>query len=130
MRKLALTLSLALLLSCLTAMPVSADQRCGGLRGLQVWDGLNFQGNSRIWCAENGAINRTNLFFEGWNDSISSFQLFNMPANLPTCFSEHANHGGLHWVYWGNAQRADVGAAANNRWSSIITAWPDWNPCV
>lgn len=122
--------TLVLVVSVLAAGSVSADARCNGLRGVQVWDGANFQGASITWCQNaGGAIDRTNLYFEGWNDRIGSFQTFNMPWNLPTCFSEHAYHGGIHWVYWGNVQRADLGAA-NNRWSSLVVKWPEWNPCV
>ena len=85
MRKvLAKACATVLVVSALTAGAVSADARCNGARGVQVWDLPDFQGASITWCAVNGAIDRSNLFFEGWNDRIGSFQAFNMPWNLPT----------------------------------------------
>jgi hypothetical protein len=122
--------ALLLLTSLAAATPASADARCGGLRGIQVWSSAWYAGATKTWCQNSGGgIARQNLFWEGWNDSISSFQIFNMPGNLGTCFFEHADYQGLRTLYMGNVNVGSLAPGIDNTWSSILTAWPQYSPC-
>lgn len=116
------------------AGPASAvDERCGGGRGIQAWSNSWYGGSDVTWCAgEGGAIRRQNLTWDLWNDKISSVQIFNMPAGLKTCFFEHADYAGIRTLYPSAANPffdPTLAPGIDNTWSSILTTWPEYNPC-
>lgn len=139
MRVMRIVFGLSLLAAMLTASPVAADGRCGGQRGIQVWADSGFSGSTTVWCQNNTggiAIPDLSTHHEGgqwwpqsWNDAISSFQTFNMPSTLPTCFYQNSNYGSTAWRYNGNQSIQFVGLDRNDQFSSLLVAWPQYNHC-
>lgn len=114
------------------AQGVSADARCGGGKGITVWQDSNQNGPSATWCANsNGVLNIPDLnlktdnlsFGANWNDRISSWQTFNMTSGLISCLVQNVDYtfsdATRNSRITGNNTITYVGSRADNQASSI-----------
>lgn len=109
-----------------------ADSRCGGGKGITVWQDGNENGPSATWCANsNGVLDISDLsqkhdnlnFGANWNDRISSWQTFNMTTGLISCLVQLINYqyndATRNSRITGNDTIDYVGNAANDQASSV-----------
>lgn len=104
-----------------------ADSRCSGGPGMQVWENSNYSGGTWIVCAVTGNFSDADLtnntsglgFFANWNDRISSYQTFNTPAGVVTCFWKNFSYSGTWQRVAGNHNMAYVGNSMNDTISSF-----------
>ena len=109
-----------------------ADSRCGGGKGIQVWQDANENGPSAQWCANsNGVLDISDLstktdnlnFGANWNNRISSWQTFNMTSTLISCLVQLTNYqysdATRNSRITGNNTLDYVGNAANDQASSV-----------
>jgi hypothetical protein len=109
-----------------------ADSRCGGGKGITVWQDANESGPSATWCANsNGQLNIPDLsaktdnlsFGANWNNRISSWQTFNMTSGLISCLVQLTNYNysdpTRNSRITGNNTLDYVGSRANDQASSV-----------
>ena len=115
------------------ATGVMADSRCGGGKGITVWQDANQGGPSATWCANSNGIldipdlsQKTDNLLAGanWNDRISSWQTFNMTSSLISCLVQNVNYTysdpTRNSRITGNNTLSYVGDSANDQASSIV----------
>ena len=104
-----------------------ADGRCGGGPGVQVWENTYFSGGTWTICANaSGNFSDSDLsnntsglgFFANWNNRISSYQTFNTPAGVITCFFDGTGYTGSWQRVAGNYNMTSPGTM-NDRFSSL-----------
>ncbi|MES2210042.1 MAG: hypothetical protein V4515_07635 [Chloroflexota bacterium] len=99
------------------AGPVSADSRCSGNPGFQVWENPNKGGGSAYGCGVGWYRSEfwnwyDNLFFgASWDDRISSYETFN--------FTGHAVR------FYNNGYKG--GATLTTTGNEYISNLQDWN---
>ena len=117
------------------ASSAMADSRCGGERGTQVYTEYNGVGGSKVYCIpirssnlmlEGGGLNGgCGLCFSGWNDIISSIQIFNNGGTVYICYYRDAGYNGTKWSFLGpNVYGGVLPAGVDDQISAISSACP------
>lgn len=129
--KLAFALWLALAIGAVVATTVSADSRCNGSPGYDVWQDTNKGGPSARTCGISSTTWRpnysgwtTNLsFFANWNDRVSSVETFNFTGHKAS-FYRDPDYGYALLVITNNEYVNDMNDwNANDRVSSSKTPY-------
>jgi hypothetical protein len=87
--------------------PASADSRCGGVMGIQLWENTFKGGKTIILCSANNYRDLSaykvdpgcSLLCATWNDRVSSYEVFNLSSLSKARFyyNKDFNKGTTGW---------------------------------
>lgn len=115
-RMLPIAFSMAVALQAAIPAVTSADTRCSGNPGVQVWENSGKGGRSAVMCGV--GYNRGDFtswgdnlnWWENWNDRISSYETFNFTGHKVTFWAESGFKG--QYLY-----------TINNEYLSNLSDW-------